>query len=48
MQMAEPGDELISLYTDGGANPNPGPAAIAFLIVDERGKELAETRWVCS
>ena len=29
------------IFTDGCAEPNPGPAAIGFTIRDERGKLLA-------
>lgn len=33
----------IHVWTDGGANPNPGPAGIGVVIVDgERTKELSE------
>lgn len=33
----------IQVWTDGGANPNPGPAGIGVVIVDgERTKELSE------
>jgi ribonuclease HI len=31
----------IVIYTDGGSRGNPGPAAIAVLIYDGRGKLLA-------
>jgi len=31
----------ISVYTDGGASGNPGPAASAFVIYDESGNEVA-------
>jgi ribonuclease HI len=31
----------IVIYTDGGSRGNPGPAAIAVLIYDSRGKLLA-------
>jgi len=30
----------IKIYTDGGARGNPGPAAIAVLIYDEKGSLL--------
>ncbi|MGA3111644.1 MAG: ribonuclease HI family protein [Candidatus Bathyarchaeia archaeon] len=30
--------ERLTLYSDGGARGNPGPAAIAFLAVTEAGK----------
>ena len=30
----------ISIYTDGGARGNPGPAAIALVIVDKKGRLL--------
>jgi ribonuclease HI len=42
---AEPGipTNAIQVWTDGGANPNPGPAGIGVVIVDgERTKELSE------
>ena len=29
---------MVSLYTDGGARGNPGPAACAFVIKDEKGQ----------
>jgi ribonuclease HI len=32
----------VTIYTDGGARGNPGPAAIGVLILDEEGEELAE------
>jgi ribonuclease HI len=31
----------LSIFTDGGARGNPGPAAIALLIYDSHGKLLA-------
>ncbi|MDO8639777.1 MAG: ribonuclease HI family protein [bacterium] len=31
---------MISIYTDGGARGNPGPAAIGFFIKDENGQEV--------
>lgn len=30
----------LNIYSDGGARGNPGPAAIAFLITDDKGKLL--------
>lgn len=30
----------IRIYTDGGARGNPGPAAAAFVALDEKGKIL--------
>ena len=30
----------LNIYTDGGSRGNPGPAAIAFLITDDKGKLL--------
>ncbi len=30
----------LVIYTDGASRGNPGPGAIAFLILDERGKIL--------
>jgi ribonuclease HI len=36
-------DGAIHVWTDGGANPNPGPAGIGVVIVDgESKKELSE------
>ena len=37
----EPMDR-ITIYTDGGARGNPGPAGIGAVILDERGKRLKE------
>lgn len=35
--------DAIHVWTDGGANPNPGPAGIGVVIVDgEQKKELSE------
>ncbi|HUD09907.1 MAG TPA: ribonuclease HI family protein [Patescibacteria group bacterium] len=31
----------ITVFTDGGARGNPGPAALGVFIQDEHGKELA-------
>ena len=31
---------VATLYTDGGARGNPGPAASAFVLEDESGEEL--------
>lgn len=31
----------ISIFTDGGARGNPGPAAIGVYIVDDKGNKLA-------
>lgn len=31
---------LLSVYSDGGARGNPGPAAIAFLVLAENGQVL--------
>jgi len=33
---------MVSVYTDGGARGNPGPAAIGIIIVDEENKILEE------
>ena len=30
----------VVIYTDGGANPNPGPAAIGAVIKDQAGKVI--------
>jgi len=32
----------ITLYTDGGARGNPGPAGAGMVIVDEKGKVVKE------
>lgn len=32
----------ISIYSDGGARGNPGPAAFAYLICSESGDEVCE------
>lgn len=32
----------LTLYTDGGARGNPGPAGIGAVIVDEEGKVVGE------
>ena len=32
----------LNIYTDGGARGNPGPAAIAFVVTDERENILKE------
>ena len=34
--------EKIKIYTDGASRGNPGPGAIAYLIVDEKGALIAE------
>jgi ribonuclease HI len=31
---------MLTLYTDGGARGNPGPAAIAYMILDSTGNVL--------
>jgi ribonuclease HI len=36
----EPGARL-TLYTDGAARGNPGPAGAGILLLDERGREVA-------
>lgn len=33
----------ISVYTDGGASGNPGPAASAYAIYDDIGNEIASS-----
>lgn len=35
-------DNYISIYCDGGARGNPGPAAAAFVVKDSSGKILHE------
>jgi ribonuclease HI len=32
----------VKIYSDGGARGNPGPAACAFVIIDEVGKLVKE------
>ncbi|MFH1237382.1 MAG: ribonuclease HI family protein [Candidatus Aenigmatarchaeota archaeon] len=32
----------ISIYTDGASRGNPGPGAVAYLIVNEKGELIAE------
>lgn len=32
----------LIIYTDGAATPNPGPAAIGVLVLDETGKVVTE------
>jgi len=32
----------LTIFTDGGARGNPGPAAAAFVVKDEQGNILAE------
>jgi formyltetrahydrofolate-dependent phosphoribosylglycinamide formyltransferase len=32
--------QTITIYTDGGSRGNPGPAAGAFVLLDENGKQL--------
>jgi len=34
--------EILNAYTDGGARGNPGPAAIGVVLLDEKGKVVAE------
>ena len=36
----------VSIYSDGGARGNPGPAAIGVLILDEKGHILKEHKEV--
>lgn len=31
-------DKRLSIYCDGGARGNPGPAAAAFVVIDDSGK----------
>jgi ribonuclease HI len=39
--------ERLTLYSDGGARGNPGPAAIAFLAVTEAGQIIkADSRFI--
>jgi len=33
---------MLSIYTDGGARNNPGPAAIGIVVQDEMGKTVFE------
>ena len=30
--------KVLKIYSDGGARGNPGPAAIAFIALNEQGK----------
>ena len=32
----------LTIFTDGGARHNPGPAAIGFVVKDEKGKTLVK------
>ena len=32
---------IVTLYTDGGSRGNPGPSAIAAVVLDSKGSELA-------
>ena len=32
----------LIIYTDGAATPNPGPAAIGVVVLDETGKVVTE------
>lgn len=34
--------KTLYVFTDGGARGNPGPAACAFVVKDDKGKILAE------
>ncbi len=36
-------DMKLIIYTDGGSRGNPGPAAIAYLILDSSGKIMRES-----
>jgi ribonuclease HI len=37
----------LTVYSDGGARGNPGPAAIAFLLISENGQVLlAKSRYI--
>ena len=38
----KPKSKKITLYSDGGARGNPGPAGIGYVLLDEKGKTLAE------
>ena len=35
-------EKTLSIFTDGGASGNPGPAAIGFVVKDDQGKVLIE------
>lgn len=35
-------EKIFYIFTDGGARGNPGPAAVGFLIQDNRGKILVK------
>ncbi|MCW4030837.1 MAG: ribonuclease HI family protein, partial [Candidatus Bathyarchaeota archaeon] len=32
----------IKIYTDGASRGNPGPSAIAFIVLDDKGRILKE------
>lgn len=34
--------KFLEIFTDGGARGNPGPAAVGYVVKDEKGKVLAE------
>jgi ribonuclease HI len=34
--------QKLQIYTDGGARGNPGPSAIAFIALNERGETVKE------
>lgn len=36
--------QKVSVYSDGGARGNPGPAAVGILVLGERGEVLARHR----
>jgi len=38
--MDKPTIAKLTVFCDGGARGNPGPAGIGFLMTDEKGKEL--------
>jgi ribonuclease HI len=35
-------DQLLLIYSDGGARGNPGPAAVAFIAQNEQGEIIKE------
>lgn len=37
----------INVFTDGGARRNPGPAAVAFIIYNDRMEKILDKGWGC-
>ncbi len=40
MQVKNPMSQRLLIYSDGGARGNPGPAAIAFIALNERNETV--------